>query len=102
MNSILQTARGIKIQDPIVIKSQGQLITDKSKIAYNFNDFFSDIGHNLAKNIKCIIPDNPIDYIKPNDLSIYHINALELKLKVLVNVCLVLKQRFRCLFNESN
>ena len=27
INSILQTTRGIKIQDPIVIKSQGQLIT---------------------------------------------------------------------------
>ena len=49
-----------------------QLITDNIKIVNNFNDFFADIGPNLAKNIKCMKPDDPLDYMSmPNKLSIY-------------------------------
>ena len=49
-----------------------KVITDKIKIANNFNDFYSDIGPNLAKNINCMKPDDPLDYMSmPNNLSIY-------------------------------
>ena len=95
------------------------MITDNIKIVNKFNDFFADIGPNLAKNIKCMKPDDPLDYMsKPNNyLYIYihalvayihalvayihalvaYIRALVVKLNVLLNVC-----RFRWLVNESN
>ena len=36
---------------------------DNIKIANNFNDFLSDIGPDLVKNIKCMKPDDPLDYV---------------------------------------
>ena len=49
------------MQDPVVIKSRGQLITDNIKM-----------GSNLAKNIKCMMHDDPLDYMSmPNNLCIY-------------------------------
>ena len=68
INSILQTARGIKAHNPI--NCDGALIKDSNTIANKFNVFFSSIGSLLANNIPSMKPNDPVDdYMSYNNKS---------------------------------
>ena len=65
INSILQTTRGIKAHNPIIINCDGELIKDSNTIANKFNVFFSSIGSLLASNIPSMKENDPVDDYMP-------------------------------------
>ena len=70
INSILQTMRGIKAHNPIVIYCDGELIKDFNTLANKFNVFFSSIDSHVASNIPSMKPNDPVDdYVPYNNKS---------------------------------
>ena len=65
INSILQTTRGIKSHNPIIINCDGELIKDSATIANKCNVFFSSIGPLAASNIPGMQQNDPIDDYMP-------------------------------------
>ena len=70
INSIIQTTRGIKTHNPIIINCDDEIIKDSNTIANKFNVFFSSIGSLLASNIPSMKPNDPVvDYMPHHNTS---------------------------------
>ena len=70
--------------------SNGKLLTDKSDIVQHFNNYFSNIGSSLAKNLKTE-NINPLDYVKSikNSIFLKDVDSNEVKniIVTLKNTC---------------